>query len=270
LQPLLPLVLHFLGQNSAEGTWGPGLALLWVALDRLDEARAEFEKAAANDFSELPRDGRWTTCIAYMTEVCAALDDTARAEVLYHLLLPYAGRALLLGGGVVFAGAAERYLGLLCTTMRRWQDAESHFDEAVYLNARLGAHLPLAHTQCDYAAMLLTRGSAGDQKRATALLHSSNDTARRLGLKAVGDRVETMMLRLHPKTALPAPADELTPREREVLGLMAIGRSNSDIALALSISLNTVTTHVRNILAKTGCANRTEAAAYALRRGTPQ
>jgi len=61
--------------------------------------------------------------------------------------------------------------------------------------------------------------------------------------------------------------DELTARELEVLQLMAIGRGNADIALVLSISLNTVATHVRNILAKTGCANRTEAAAYAMRHG---
>jgi len=57
----------------------------------------------------------------------------------------------------------------------------------------------------------------------------------------------------------------LTSREIEVLGLLAIGRSNADIATVLEISLNTVATHVRNILAKTGCANRTEAAAYAMR-----
>jgi DNA-binding NarL/FixJ family response regulator len=55
-----------------------------------------------------------------------------------------------------------------------------------------------------------------------------------------------------------------------VLRLIAIGRSNADIALALSISLNTVATHVRNILAKTGCANRTEAAANAMRRGVAE
>ena len=65
----------------------------------------------------------------------------------------------------------------------------------------------------------------------------------------------------------PAAMDDLTSREIEVLRLIAIGRSNADIALALAISLNTVATHVRNILAKTGCANRTEAAAYAMRHG---
>jgi len=52
-----------------------------------------------------------------------------------------------------------------------------------------------------------------------------------------------------------------------VLRLVAAGKSNREIADALCISLNTVATHVRNILTKTGTANRTEAAAYALRHG---
>lgn len=56
-------------------------------------------------------------------------------------------------------------------------------------------------------------------------------------------------------------------REVEVLRLLAAGKSNREIADALCISLNTVATHVRNILAKIGVANRTEAAAYALRHG---
>ena len=58
-----------------------------------------------------------------------------------------------------------------------------------------------------------------------------------------------------------------TAREVEVLRLLAIGRTNKDVALVLSISLNTVATHVRNILNKTQCANRTEAATYAIRHG---
>ena len=59
----------------------------------------------------------------------------------------------------------------------------------------------------------------------------------------------------------------LTTREVEVLCLIAVGKSNRDIAEALFISLNTVANHVRNILAKIGAANRTEAAAYAIRHG---
>ena len=61
--------------------------------------------------------------------------------------------------------------------------------------------------------------------------------------------------------------DDLSPREIEVLRLMAAGKSNREIAEALFISRNTVSTHVRNILAKTGSANRAEAAAFAVRHG---
>ena len=63
----------------------------------------------------------------------------------------------------------------------------------------------------------------------------------------------------------PAPPGDLSAREIEVLRLLAAGRSNPQIAGELVISLNTVQHHVSNILTKTGCANRTEAAAYAHR-----
>jgi pimeloyl-ACP methyl ester carboxylesterase/DNA-binding CsgD family transcriptional regulator len=59
----------------------------------------------------------------------------------------------------------------------------------------------------------------------------------------------------------------LTAREVDVLRLIAAGRSNQQIADELVISLNTVQRHVGNILTKTGLMNRTEAAAYALRKG---
>jgi DNA-binding CsgD family transcriptional regulator len=59
--------------------------------------------------------------------------------------------------------------------------------------------------------------------------------------------------------------DTLTPREVEVLQLIAAGKTNQEIADLLFISLNTVATHVRNILDKTDSANRAEAASYALR-----
>ena len=64
-----------------------------------------------------------------------------------------------------------------------------------------------------------------------------------------------------------APPDGLTPREVQVLRLIASGRSNQEIATELVISFNTVTNHVKNILGKTGCSNRTVAAGYAIPRG---
>jgi DNA-binding NarL/FixJ family response regulator len=59
----------------------------------------------------------------------------------------------------------------------------------------------------------------------------------------------------------------LTPREREVLRLVAGGQSNREIAAGLFLSERTVENHVRHILAKLDLASRTAAAAYAIRHG---
>jgi len=268
LKELQAAVSLFVRQTAGAATWRPGLAILYLELDRLDDARAEFESLAAQDFADIPHDGRWTTCITYLAEVCAALGDVTRAAVLYPMLLPYAARVVLQGGGVACCGSGGRYLGLLCATMRRWPEAERHFEDAVALNAKIGARLPLAHTQHDYAMMLLARDQAGDRQRALTLLRQALESARTLGMVALEHRVAARLENLGPaRTAVVAVTDDLTTREIEVLGLIAIGRSNADIAMVLSISLNTVATHVRSILGKTGCANRTEAAAYAMRHG---
>jgi DNA-binding NarL/FixJ family response regulator len=65
----------------------------------------------------------------------------------------------------------------------------------------------------------------------------------------------------------PAGRIGLTPRECEVLRLVAHGHTNRDIATALFISHRTATTHVANILDKLGVASRTEATAWAVREG---
>ncbi len=61
-------------------------------------------------------------------------------------------------------------------------------------------------------------------------------------------------------------ADELTPREREVLALMVKGLTNPEIANRLIVSRATAKAHVSNVLAKLGAANRAEAVAIALQR----
>ncbi|WP_338777051.1 response regulator transcription factor [Streptomyces sp. DG1A-41] len=65
----------------------------------------------------------------------------------------------------------------------------------------------------------------------------------------------------------PGRAGSLTDREREVLGLIADGRSNREIARALVLSEKTVKTHVSNILMKLDLADRTQAALWAVRHG---
>jgi DNA-binding NarL/FixJ family response regulator len=63
------------------------------------------------------------------------------------------------------------------------------------------------------------------------------------------------------------PRAALTPREREVLALVAHGLSNKRIARELAVSEKTVKTHVGHVLAKLGAADRTEAAVRAVRSG---
>jgi DNA-binding NarL/FixJ family response regulator len=65
----------------------------------------------------------------------------------------------------------------------------------------------------------------------------------------------------------PAQLDDLTPRERDVLVLIAKGRSNKVIALELGVAEKTVKTHVSHILAKLDLTDRTQAALYAVRHG---
>jgi DNA-binding NarL/FixJ family response regulator len=67
--------------------------------------------------------------------------------------------------------------------------------------------------------------------------------------------------------AAPALPDELTPREAEVLGLIAAGRTNAEIADELVVSAATVKSHVNHIFAKTGVRDRAQAVVYAYENG---
>ena len=125
----------------------------------------------------------------------------------------------------------------------------------------------LAHSQLDYGRFLAGAAAAADVERARRRCSAAAlATAERLGMAHGRGAARAAARRARPPPR-PAPdAAGLTEREVDVLRLIAEGRSNRDIGARLHISQHTAANHVRSILMKTECANRTEAAAWALRR----
>ena len=79
-------------------------------------------------------------------------------------------------------GSASRALGMLATVLGRYADATRHYHDALQMNRRMGARTWVAHTERDYAQMLLARGETGDHERALGLIHSSLACYRSLGM----------------------------------------------------------------------------------------
>ncbi|QYC43774.1 Transcriptional regulatory protein LiaR [Nonomuraea coxensis DSM 45129] len=79
--------------------------------------------------------------------------------------------------------------------------------------------------------------------------------------------IAALLVRQVGRAGRPRPLDTLTPRERDVLGALARGRSNAEIARDLRMGRETVKSHVSSILAKLGVSDRTQAAIYALQQG---
>jgi len=149
-------VYRLIDENPTVVYWRCVLALLQCELGREADARSTFEGLVAGDFSELPRDEDWLFGMTLIAEVCAHLGDARRAAVLHDLLLPYAAR-MALSPPNVCTGSVSRSLGLLLSTMSRWDEAEQHFHDAQEAHERMGARPWFARTKRDQGRMLLRR-----------------------------------------------------------------------------------------------------------------
>ena len=145
-----------------------------------------------------------------------------------------------------------------------WEKAVAAFDYGdVYERARC---------QFRFAEALL---AADRREEAAAQARAARETAARLGAAPLLARLDTLIRRGRLGDPAPDAGDRpspLTAREREVLRLLALGRSNRQIGEELFITGKTASVHVSNILAKLGAASRTEAVAIAYRQGliTPE
>lgn len=103
---------------------------------------------------------------------------------------------------------------------------------------------------------LLKNVSAEDLAEAIRAAHSGRSTLAAEAVKAL----------IQPVQPEQRPGEDLTAREREVLGLMVRGMTNPQIAAQLVVSRATAKAHVSSVLSKLGAANRAEAVALALQR----
>ena len=132
-----------------------------------------------------------------------------------------------------------------------------------------------ARTQWRLAEALV---EAGRRDEAAAVWRAARDTASRLRAAPLGAALDDLARRARLDhgngdrgggggAGGRSPLAALTDREREVLSLIAKGKSNREIGTELFITPKTASVHVSNILGKLGAASRTEAAAIAYREG---
>ena len=105
--------------------------------------------------------------------------------MVYRLLLPWAGQAIVVGNSITCNGAASRCLGRLAALMQDWDAAERHFEHAIAFNEQLRALPWLAHSHRQYADMLRLRKQPGDEARATAHRAAARTIAKTLDMQAL-------------------------------------------------------------------------------------
>jgi DNA-binding CsgD family transcriptional regulator len=129
-----------------------------------------------------------------------------------------------------------------------------------------GLDMPFERAQIELRAGVALAAS-GEREAALERLSSAYRTARKLGARPLATEAarevaalgESIARRLGTRAAAAADGAGLSRRELEVLRLVAVGRTNREIAQELFLSRRTVDMHVRNILGKLGCRSRVEA-----------
>ena len=163
--------------------WRCVLAQMAAELGNTAKARDALEALAADRFANVPFDEEWLVSMGLLAETANTLGDAEHASVLYELLRPYADRVAV-SYTEISTGSVARNLGLLAAMLEHWDHAERHFEDALEMNERIGARPWLAHTQRDYAGMLLARDAPRDTEKAQQLVSRALTTYRDLGMES--------------------------------------------------------------------------------------
>ena len=181
---------------ARELTWYPVFRCLLVALHlelgRESSARIEFEALRPATADGLPFDNYWVFNVSLLGELAHALHDEVAAAALYQQLRPYAMRNTYAPPEGCL-GSVSRALGLLSETLGRHDDAVRHFEEALTHNRHMGARPWVAHTQHEYALMLLEHGAKPERERAQMMLREALDTCEQIGMPVLGSKIKASL-----------------------------------------------------------------------------
>jgi ATP/maltotriose-dependent transcriptional regulator MalT len=225
------------------------MALLWLAQGRTDAAAAAIRRALA-EAADLTRRAPLLPAAAEVLAAAGDLTGAAQAAAELATVAGELGTAALVAmsdqatGGVRLAeGAAEKALPLLRAACRQWHELDVPYE--------------VARTRVLIAQACRT---LGDRESADLELDAARQAFARLGAIPDVSTVDGL-------SGSGVDTGGLSPRELEVVRLVAAGRSNHAIAAELVLSEKTVARHLSNIFGKLGVTSRTAAAAYAYEHG---
>lgn len=242
---------------------------LWMERGDPTRARAELYSMTADDFADVPRGLFWTGALCWLARGVYLLGEPEFAGRIYELLFPYRDQNLFTMISDHSGGSVYYYLGLLATTMKRWEVAEQHYRDALERNTRWEIWPYVAHTRFAWAAMLEKRAAPDDIPRAIELNQEALEAATQMGMYRLTRLSQRLQERLNDamETSRVSDPNGLSTREIEVLCLISEGLSDRGIAERLFISPRTVGSHVSSILTKLNVTTRAEAAVVAVRSG---
>ncbi len=189
---IAPLVERLVEAQGIPGLRA-GLALIYAHSGREEEARAQIDELAGQDFADLLFDPEWLIKLSVLAEACARIGHREYAPKLYELLRPHEARNVVYGDAQLTYGSTSRYLGLLAETLGRSDDAVEHFEEAMEMHQKMGATAWLAHTQYECARTLLRSGRGRERARAQVLLQEALHSVEDLGMKPLVEAIERLV-----------------------------------------------------------------------------
>jgi len=230
----------------------PYEALCLAQMGREDEADSLVGVQLDAEVAADDRDERSTSVLVNLLELAVLLRHRAAAASLSARLADLADLTFT----EWYCTCVARHLGAAAALCGDRRAAEAYYVQALEVATRIRFRPEIAIIHLQFAELLSEDADEGRRAEVHSHLEFAIDEFRAMNMQLALDRA----LRLKPDDASPRKKsrDALTAREREIAGLLALGKSNREIATTLVISEGTVEVHAKHILSKLGLRSRTQ------------